>query len=241
MKRSICFVFALLGVLSWVGSSANAATEPSAVSTKTLTGIAVDAGWQRQLYAYALENIVHPSWGMAHAERDYQLTQTIARKEKMELDTDVLFVVSFLHDLGAMPALEKKGVDHAVRSVELIEPLLRKWGFPMAKWPAVKDMLLGHNFYGPAPSAPASLAFRDADILDFMGTIGIARILAVTEEAGHPSPVLKPTVDTLREFEKNMAGRCSLQTCKEMAKPRRQEMTDFLRTLDAATFNATVL
>ncbi|MDR3559592.1 MAG: HD domain-containing protein, partial [Candidatus Pacebacteria bacterium] len=208
---------------------------------QTATGIPVDNSWKAQVYDFALKNIRHPSWGIAHSERDYQMAKSIAKSEKIDMDLEVLFACAFLHDLGGIEPFAKDGVDHAVRSAELVEPLLQQWGFPMAKWPQVKEMILGHTYYGPAPISTSALAFRDADVLDFLGSIGVARILAVTEEPGRSSLTLKPTVDILRDFEKNMAGKCSLQACRDLAKSRQQELSDFLTTLDRATFGSLAL
>src|SRR5262249_55666847 len=157
-------------------------------------------------------------------ERDYQVARILAQKERVAIDEDVLFAAAFLHDIGGIGSFAKKGVDHAERSVEVVEPLLTTWGFPESKIPQVKEMILGHTYYGPAPKSPQALAFRDADVLDFLGDIGAARILAVSEEPGFSDGTLKPTVDTLRDFAKTMAGKCGSKSCKEMAKPRVLEL-----------------
>jgi uncharacterized protein len=208
---------------------------------KTPTGIPLDTEWKKQIYSFAQKNVVHPSWGIAHSERDYQVTKALAQKETFALDEDVLFAAAFLHDIGGLAGFEKEGVDHAVRSVEVVEPLLPKWGFPMTKWPQVKEMILGHVYYGPAPSSLPAQAFRDADVIDFLGSMGVARILAITTEAGHASPVLKPLVDTLKSFANSMPGKCSLKACAEMAAPRKIEMQRFLNELDAESFSGLAL
>ncbi len=207
----------------------------------TPTGIPIDTDWKKQIYAFAQKNVVHPSWGIAHSERDYQVTKSIAQKEGIAVDEDALFAAAFLHDIGGIGSFAKKGVDHAVHSVEVIEPLLPAWGFPMEKWPQVKEMILGHTYYGPKPVSKAALAFRDADVLDFLGHIGVARILAVTEEIGFSDGTLKPTVSTLKEFSESMAGKCSLASCQEMAKPRSAELDKFLSGLENEAFGGKAL
>jgi uncharacterized protein len=207
----------------------------------TPTGIAVDSDWKRALYDFAKKNSVHPSWGIAHSVRNYQTTKSLAQTEGITLDEDVLFAAAFLHDIGGLSSFAKKDVDHAVRSTEVIEPLLPGWGFPMQKWPKVKEMILGHTYYGPAPNSPPALAFRDADVLDFLGSVGVARMLAVTEEAGFSDGTLKPTVDTLKSFARTMAEKCSLKACQSLAKPREEELNRFLRELDSETFSGNAL
>jgi len=210
-------------------------------SAKTSTGIPIDSQWKQSIYDFAKANVVHPSWGLAHSERDYQVTTELAKVEGISVDEDVLFAAAFLHDIGGITPFDKEGVDHAVRSVEVIEPLLQKWGFPMEKWPAVKEMILGHTYYGPAPTSREALAFRDADILDFLGNIGVARILAITEEPGRASTTLGPTVGILNDFGKTMAQKCSLNACRDIASRRGDELMQFLKLLKAESFNGLAL
>ena len=47
----------------------------------------------------------------------------------------------------AFAPFDKEGVDHAVRSVEVVEPLLKDWGFPSSKFDQVKEMILTHTYY----------------------------------------------------------------------------------------------
>jgi uncharacterized protein len=213
----------------------------SAEVRATPTGIPLDAEWKKQIYAFAQKNVVHPAWGLAHSERDYQVTKMISQKEGFPVDGDVLFAVSFLHDLGGIGTFAKKGVDHAERSVEIIEPLLADWGFPMQKWPQVKEMILGHTYYGPKPTSRSALAFRDADILDFMGSIGVARILAVTEESDFSDGTLKPTVDILKSFANSLETLCDSAACRELARPRKKEMQSFLQNLKGESFQGKAL
>lgn len=208
---------------------------------QTTTGVALDTDWKKSIYQFALKSVRHPSWGIAHSERNYQLTKILADKEGIELDLDVVFASAFLHDLGGLNGFEKEGVDHAVRSAELIEPMLANWGFPMEKWPQVKEMILGHTYYTATPASKAVQTFRDSDVLDFLGAIGVARILAITQEAGTSDLTLKPTVDILKSFSKTMAAKCSLDACKELAKPRQLELDRFLNSLNKSSLNGKAL
>nr|BDT27660.1 HD domain-containing protein [Bacteriovorax sp. HI3] len=207
----------------------------------TPTGILIDSSWKNAIHDFAKKNVRHPSWGLSHAERNYQVTKVLAEKEKVELDLDVLFAASFLHDLGGLKGYEVEGVDHAVRSAELAENLLSEAGFPMDKWPAVKEIILGHTYYTAAPANKAAQLFRDADVLDFLGNIGVARILAITQEEGTSDSTLKPTVGILQTFAKSMAGKCISDACKELAKGRQEELVQFLNSLTKETFSGKAL
>lgn len=230
--RKILFAALMLNLS--ITATANAVSQ-------TATGIAVDTEWKQQVFTYAKANVKHPSWGIAHSERDYQVSLKLAEKEGFVIDGDVLFAASFLHDLGGIAPHDSPDVDHAVKSVELIEPLLTKWGFPMQKFAQVKEMILGHTYYGPKPESQQAQAFRDSDILDFLGAIGVARILAITQEPGRTDGTLTPTVNILKSFTKALPDKCSLQACKVMAEPRKKELDQFLLNLDTQSFGGTAL
>jgi uncharacterized protein len=233
--------FCVLALALAACASVPANRSPQSVGPATATGIPVDNAWKRQVYEYAQKNVVHPSWGIAHSERDYQLTKVLAAKEGIALDEDVLFASAFLHDLGGIGSFAVKGVDHGVRSAQLMEPLLREWGFPMEKWPLVKEMVIGHVYYAPASGSPAAKAFRDADILDFLGALGAARILAVTEEPGRASNTLEPIVDGIRNFSRSLPEKCTYASCRELAGPRVVEMQNFLDQVNKEDFSGQAL
>lgn len=208
--------------------------------SQTATGIAIDTEWKQQVYQYAKKNVKHPSWGLTHSERNYQVSLALADKEGFAIDRDVLFVASFLHDLGGIAPHDSPDVDHALQSVQIIEPLLAKWGFPTEKFAQVKEMILGHIYYGPKPESQSAQAFRDADIVDFLGAIGIARIIAITQE-GRLDGNLTSTVNILKNFTKTLPEKCSLQACKAIAEPRKKELDLFLLNLDTQSFGGLAL
>ncbi len=149
----------------------------------------------------------------------------------MAIDEDVLFAAAFLHDSGAIPPFAKDGVDHSVRSAELAEPLLRKLGFPMAKYPAVKAAILGHMFDKEAGSSPEAIALHDADALDFLGATGIARRLAVTGDA----PDMDSVMARLQAVYEEIPGGLVTGTAKRMAIPRLVAMKAFFDQLKRET------
>jgi uncharacterized protein len=202
-----------------------------AVAVNTITGIPLDASWKAKLYGFAREKLLHPAWGWTHSERDYQLAAELAAKETLRIDRDVLFAAAFAHDIGAIGDFQKDGVDHAVRSVEVAQPLLREWGFPMEKWPAVRDAILGHMFYSDPAKRPEAIVLHDADTLDFLGTVGVARRLSVTGDAVS----YEPGAARIREFTGKLPPRLLTRTAKRMAPARVTEMRRFLEQLDAET------
>ena len=200
-------------------------------ATATLTGISLDAAWKAKLYAFAREKLRHPAWGWTHSERDYQLAKDVAAKEGLAIDNDVLFAAAFLHDIGAVGEFQKEGVDHAERSVEIAEPMLRELGFPMAKWPAVRAAILGHMYDEPAGDGAVGIVLHDADTLDFLGTVGVARRLSVTGRATDYAGGLA----RIREFADQLPSRLVTAAAKAMAATRVAQMRRFLQELESQT------
>lgn len=201
----------------------------------TPTGIVLDTPWKMELQEFAVKNVVHAAWGYSHSERNYHNTKMIASLENITVDNDVLFAASFLHDLGGLPGFEKEGVDHGIRSAELGVPLLRSWGFPEEKLSAVEEVIIGHIYYGPRPSHPLARAFRDADILDFLGTIGVSRILAATHELG-ATPSIKNSVGTLQSMLEKLPPELFYATSKKESAVRVRETKAFLKSLEKYSF-----
>jgi uncharacterized protein len=198
-----------------------------------LTGIPLDAPWKATIYGFARQKLVHPAWGWTHSERNYRLATQVAAKQGLRVDPDVLFAAAFTHDLGAIGEFQKEGVDHAVRSAELAEPMLRDAGFPMAKWPAVRDAIVGHMHDKQPGQRPEAIALHDADTLDFLGTVGIARRLAVTGNATSYDGGIERIVD----FSRKLPDRLVTRAAQEMARSRVAEMRTFVRQLDSQTFD----
>lgn len=226
-KSFYCALLLFVGALSFA--------EPS---PETSSGIPIDSKWKAEVYDYARQNIKHPSWGIAHSERNYQLTLEIAKREALAVDADALFAAAFLHDLGAIAAFEKPGVDHAVRSAELAEPLLKAWGFPMEKWPKAQEMILSHMFYAQLPPTKSALAFRDADTLDFLGALGAARILAATLDSGpFHSLELSSPISVIRKFRADLPNTLSLPASRAMSRTRLEALDSFLRSAEKDALN----
>ena len=202
----------------------------------TATGIPLDRSWKVKVYRFALEHVNHPAWGLTHSERDYQITVDLASREKKHIDKDVIFAAAFLHDVGGLPPYDEKGVDHAVRSVQVVEPLLKEWGFPSSKIDLVKETILKHVYYGKAGLSLEAILFRDADILDFIGPMGIARILSVTLESKKPA-LISNSIATLRKFAKEMPEKLTSEMARQDSKKRVKEMNRFLDSFQAYTYD----
>jgi uncharacterized protein len=206
---------------------------PAAAPQQTATGIALDAPWKATVYAFAQATFKHPAWGWQHSERDYRLAVDVAQGDRLAVDTDVLFAAAFLHDMAAFPPYEKKGMEHGDRAAETSEAVLRNAGFPMRKYPAVQAAERGHMYYSNAGTVPEAIALHDADSLDFLGSIGALRILALT---GEDKPDATRAIKTLRGFVKDIPPRLITATAKRMGAERAAELTRLLDQVQTETY-----
>ncbi|MDB5101425.1 MAG: hypothetical protein JWM80_5846 [Cyanobacteria bacterium RYN_339] len=252
MPKTLSAMFAALALLTACGrvpeatvatpvqKATVAAAAKARADNATPTGLPLDAPWKQQEYAFAVKNVKHPAWGLSHAERDLQIALALAAQERLAVDRDVLFAAAYLHDLGGLKGFEKEGVDHGVRSAELAEPLLKAWGFPMAKFPKVKDVIMGHVYYGPAPTGDEARVFHDADLLDFLGTMGVIRLLAATQDGG-PDATMAGGLKTAKQFATELPRKLTTAAAREQAKTRVAEMNAFFQTLDPYTYDGNAL
>lgn len=225
--------YSLVALVSSLLLTASGAAQAPANHETTLAAIPLDAQWKEEIYSFARRELKHPAWGWTHSERDYLLALELAAGERLAVDKDVLFAAAFTHDIGAIGDFQKDGVDHAVRSVEIAEPLLLEAGFPSEKLPAVREAILGHMHDKPAGKGHEAIVLHDADTLDFLGTVGVARRLATTGDATDYSA----GVGRIREFADKLPGRLVTKTAREMAVTRVEEMRHFLATLEKETAN----
>jgi uncharacterized protein len=189
--------------------------------------------WKQELDAL-LEGFDHPAWGYAHCRRVYATCLKLAEDERTAVDTDALLAASRVHDLGAFPPYRREGVDHADRSAQVAAELLPGCGFPAAKIPLVQAIISGHMFYRDPGGAPEAVIFHDADVLDFMGWVGITRLLAVTG-LDDWAPNLGSAVELIRKFSRELLDRLYLAASREIGRGRREEMAVFLTGLGAET------
>ncbi len=202
--------------------------------------ISIDKPWKKAVVDFAAKHFQHSAWGFGHSQRNFLLSTRLAQASGLAVDTDVLFAAAFLHDMGGFPGFEKKGVDHAVRSAELVEPILRAAGFPMEKLEAVKGTILAHTYYNPkAPVTAEETVFRDADLLDFLGSIGVARMVSVTGRESF-APGLGDSVKAAAQMRQNLPAKLLTPDAKREGARRVAEMDRFFQTLNRESFGGRI-
>lgn len=94
-------------------------------------------------------------------------------------DPEILLAAALLHDIGNVEKNHPKAHLSSQFSAEQAEIILRSVGFPSEKIDETLDAILCHSFSaGLTPQTYNGKIFQDADRLDGLGAIGIARLFA---------------------------------------------------------------
>ncbi len=169
----------------------------------------------------------HPAWGGAHSRRVYELACRLAEQEGLAVDEDCLYAAAFLHDLGATEPYHEDGVDHTDRSLQAAPAILGEVAFDPARVERVMGCIRGHMFYAKTENWPEDIVFHDADTLDFMGAIGVARILAIVGRDDW-TPDLRSGLELIRRFRNDLPDALLTRSAGFIAEARRAEMEAFL-------------
>lgn len=177
-----------------------------------------------------VKDFKHPAWGFSHFSRIYELSLELAKTLQFEINKDALFAAAYLHDIGAFNPYRQKDKDHSDVAIENCNEILGSTDFPSEKIPLVKDIIKSHMFYAKPKDNIESKIFHDADTLDFMGSIGIARILSIVGKEDW-TPDLQSAIKLIERFSKELPQSIVTENAKEIGKVRKKEMEEFLKNL----------
>ncbi len=184
---------------------------------------------------------LHPVWGYAHCLRVHALTQELAKEERLHYDREILRIAALLHDVGLYKAYAfREPPDHARRSADVAERILKDGDFPPQAARAVVEAILAHPPGAPPGASAESALLKDAVALDYLGAIGLSRVLAmIGEEDDVPDiPAALWQAENLRQ---RLPGLLVFEASKGKARQRIREMDAFLQDLRGATDNLKLL
>ncbi len=117
-------------------------------------------------------------WGYRHACRLLRLIEVIG--EGLAHDAHALTFAVYLHDWGAFPAYALKGVDHAERSRQVAsDEIMPRTALSAPTVAIILEAIERHDYRDPRPvNSNEALLLREADFLDFLGAVGVARAFA---------------------------------------------------------------
>ena len=219
-----CVLLAALAVMMNAGSAAIAADAPTPTIKST-------GNWRASVHRFAEDNLKHPAWGLSHSMRDYELAKELAAADQVTVDDDVLYAAAYLHDVAAFAPFRKSGVDHQDEAARIVESMLAGTGFPMSKIEAVRGAIRTHMF-GRDPVGPEAIYIHDADALDWLGAIGVARAFGLVDPKGG-EPDGPSVVEDLEDSLKHVPPRIVSEAGKARTPQRVRELEEFLRQLRA--------
>jgi uncharacterized protein len=119
-----------------------------------------------------------------HTERVYKLCMHIGVIENADLE--VLAMSAFLHDIGRAAQDRAKGkVCHAEIGASIAEDILKKYDIPKEKKDNIIHSVLCHRYRNShEPQTIEAKILFDADKLDAIGAVGIARDFLFAGEIG---------------------------------------------------------
>jgi HD superfamily phosphodiesterase len=155
----------------------------------------------------------------------------LAAADGVKVDDDVLYAAAYLHDVAAFAPFAKASVDHQDEAASIVESMLAGTGFPMTKIEAVRGAIRTHMF-GREPVGAEAIYLHDADALDWLGAIGVARVFGLVDPNGG-APDGPTVVKRLESSLANVPARIVSKAGKARTAQRVRELEEFLRALRA--------
>jgi len=169
-------------------------------------------------------------WGYPHVRRVLRLVQEIG--SDFSYNESVILFAAYLHDWGAFPRYRQAGIDHATHSRQIAEiEILPNTDLSTSARQAVLDAIALHDYRDTRPAVGEALVLREADMLDMLRVIGIAR-----EFAWGPNN-LRACYERILSRRSGIAGRLNLQKAQMIAAQRLASMEQALQQLIAESFD----
>ena len=175
---------------------------------------------------------VGEQWAIAHAKRLIELIKQIGAD--IPYDVHVMELAAYMHDWGAFPRYSQKDVEHAVRSRQVVEAEV----LPCLDLTSIqKNILLEtielHDYRDfRLTQSSEALLLREADMLEFLGIIGMAR-----DFARGPRNV-ETCYKRILSRRADIQGRFTLPHAQEIAQIRLERMEKSLRWLNEESFGS---
>jgi len=113
-----------------------------------------------------------------HIMRVYKNAQKICKKEKA--DEKLVLSAVLLHDVVSYPKSDKRSKSSSIKSSEASKQILKNYNFTEDEIQIISDAIKDHSFsQNKTPKTIEGKILQDADRLDAIGAIGIARVFAV--------------------------------------------------------------
>lgn len=136
--------------------------------------------------------------GFDHPNRVLRLAKFICKKEGG--DAKIIETAALLHDIARNKEDNDKSLCHAEEGANMAKAYLNKINFPKSKIQNVIHCIETHRFSkGKKPKTEEAQIIQDADRLDALGAICIARVL--TYNGLHKIPMYNPNIKPLKKYK----------------------------------------
>ena len=123
---------------------------------------------------------------MDHVMRVYGMCMRLAENER-GIDLDVLGAAALLHDIARVEEYgDPSGLtDHALLGADKATRVLQGLGYPDEKIDRIRHCIVSHRFRGgEEPETREAKILFDADKMDMMGAVGVARSFIMAGQYG---------------------------------------------------------
>jgi uncharacterized protein len=143
-----------------------------------------------------------PAHDFEHIIRVYKNAEMISKQEE-SVDLDIVLAAALLHDLVVYPKGSSKTINSADDSAEIAKKILLEYkNYPREKIEKVADAIRTHSYSKRlVPETLEGKILQDADRLDAIGAIGIARTFSV---GGSENRSLYNPTDPFYESERQL-------------------------------------
>ena len=119
-----------------------------------------------------------PAHDYSHIMRVYKNAQKIAKHEKA--NQRLVLAAVLLHDIVQFPKSDPRSKTASAKSAKMAQKILKKHDFTIPEIKIITDAIRDHSYSrGKIPKTIEGKILQDADRLDALGAIGIARTFSV--------------------------------------------------------------
>lgn len=204
------------------------------------------------------EELSSSAHNMEHVMRVYNSCINLA-KDEPDINSNVLKTAALLHDIARIKEDQDKtgNIDHAILGAERAEKILKEFDYAEEEIKQIQHCIATHRFRsGYEPKTKEAKILFDADKLEVVGSIGVARAFFIAGEYGEKLysdlPIDEYVKDNLvdgkpngrikvmskhapnLEFEtkfKHIPGKMYTLKAKEIAEQRLEYMRQFFERL----------
>ena len=130
---------------------------------------------------------VDPVHGFDHIERVYRMAEKLALLEGADLE--IVHAAALLHDSRGSDPNSGERLSHHEASARFAENVLHQEGWSQERIQAVQHCIRAHRYRGEQENEPQTIEAKvlfDADKLDVLGAIGVARTIGYAVQAHQP-------------------------------------------------------